>query len=71
MLAKRFHHQAFPNELVIDEDGYNPVLVKYLESLGHKVKPSKIISRMTFIFQNQDTLFGLVDPITEGMALGI
>ncbi|TAD99479.1 MAG: gamma-glutamyltransferase [Bacteroidetes bacterium] len=70
--AKKFHHQWLPDEVIFEENTFDPAVLKQLEQMGHLMKPRKEkIGRVDAILVLPDGSYeGASDPRSEGKAIG-
>jgi gamma-glutamyltranspeptidase/glutathione hydrolase len=61
----RFHHQWMPDEVAV-EPGFDPDLVRILESSGHKVRPGRAWGSANSILATPQGLIGAADSRTRG-----
>jgi gamma-glutamyltranspeptidase/glutathione hydrolase len=70
--SRRFHHQYLPDEIVVEDMGWNPEVLKSLEERGHKIRKIKSMGAIAAIRVLQDkTLEGAADPRDESHAQGL
>jgi len=67
----RFHHQWLPDTLYLEENGFPPIVIKKLESMGHKVKERSPYSDVQAIYRNSQGMYiGASDPRGNGKPSG-
>jgi len=69
--ASRFHHQWLPDEIILEENAFDPVLKSKLESMGHKIRSISSIGLVDAIRVRPDGgLEGGADPRGDDHAEG-
>lgn len=67
MADSRYHHQTFPDEIVMEA---NPVKEKIFNDLGYRVKIAQIVTKASLIANQPGRGFvGVADPRGEGRAI--
>ena len=68
--AKKFHHQWFPDVLVIEKNSFSDNLKGDLKNIGHKLVERQSLGRMDCILINGDNLEGGADKRGDNIAIG-
>ncbi|MFN1834563.1 gamma-glutamyltransferase [Balneola sp. MJW-20] len=69
--APRFHHQWFPDQIYLEEYGFNKDTYNLLTSKGHKITTRPTVGRGHIIFVDPDGIKSAgVDPRGDGAASG-
>src|SRR5262249_38997287 len=67
--APRFHHQWYPDSLVV-EPGFSPDTLALLAARGHAIEAKASRNDLNIILMEQGWVAGAVDPRREGKAAG-
>ncbi len=68
--ALRFHHQWAPDEIRVEEPGFNSDVEKELKSFGYNIRKQNLGCRVQAISYKNGILRGVSDPRGEGSAKG-
>ena len=69
----RFHHQWLPDEILLEPQGFSPMLIDSLEALGYRINVDRatVIGKVEVILIHDDgTLEGGADPRGDDCAVG-
>jgi gamma-glutamyltranspeptidase/glutathione hydrolase len=69
--ATRFHHQWYPDEIMMEPDAFSPTLSKQLEEMGHTFRSVDYIGAIEAIMvDHEGHLHGAADRRTDDHAAG-
>ncbi len=70
--APRIHHQWFPDEIVYEPNGLSPDTRMLLDKMGHMFIPAPITiaSATGIIIDDKGVRLGVIDPRSDGLAVG-
>jgi gamma-glutamyltranspeptidase/glutathione hydrolase len=66
----RFHHQWFPDQLIVEKTFSPDTILELLKTEGHAVKVTPALGAVAAILVDGEWLTGSADPRTEGTAKG-
>ena len=66
----RFHHQWYPDQLVVEKSFSPDTILELLRTEGHAVKVTKGQGEVAAILVDGEWITGTADPRTEGTAKG-
>lgn len=68
----RFHSQWWPDQISVEQDRFDPLVLRELENRGHVIKPVESLGRVDAVLVNPDgTLQASGDPRGDDRAAGI
>jgi gamma-glutamyltranspeptidase/glutathione hydrolase len=67
----RFHHQWKPDEIQVEQPGFEAPVAAKLKALGYQLKLVPPQCRVTAIAKENDELHGVADPRDVGAAVGL
>jgi gamma-glutamyltranspeptidase/glutathione hydrolase len=70
MSAPRFHHQALPDTVRYERDGFDPALIESLSTMGYGLSPYPSPGLVVAIMRAGGGWQGMVDPRSAGKAAG-
>ena len=70
MSAPRFHHQALPDTVRYEREGFTPALMDSLRAMGHGLNPYPSSGLVIAIMRVGNGWAGMVDPRSAGLAKG-
>ena len=68
--APRLHHQALPDVIFLERDGFAPRVIDSLTAMGHKVEVWGYKTDVNAIARTAAGWIGVADPRRGGSALG-
>lgn len=69
--APRFHHQWLPDQIIMEEGGFDKLTKEALEKKGHTIREVKSIGRVEAIHIEEDgTIVGVADKRKDDHAVG-
>lgn len=68
--APRFHHQGLPDEIVVEEGGFDPAVLQALEAQGHPLRTRRLGDAHAIVVAPDGHFEGGADPRNGGLALG-
>ena len=68
--APRLHHQALPDVVYVERDGFVPAAIDSLEAIGHRVESWGYKTEVNAIARAGDGWIGVADPRRGGAAAG-
>ena len=68
--APRFHHQWLPDEIKLEQFGFNMDTINHLENLGYRIKFVHRLGFVQGIMLKYQMIYGWGDPRGTGTALG-
>jgi gamma-glutamyltranspeptidase / glutathione hydrolase len=66
----RLHHQALPDRILLEQDGFAPAVVARLEAMGHHVAVRSYMGDVEAIIRTADGWLGASDPRRGGGGAG-
>lgn len=67
----RYHHQWYPDEVLVDKPGFPETTTAQLTEMGYKINPEKTISCKTQVAAREgNRLHAVADPRGEGSSFG-
>jgi gamma-glutamyltranspeptidase/glutathione hydrolase len=70
MSAPRIHHQALPDSIRVEADGFEPAVISRLKQMGHYVYELSGIASSASIMRVKGGYEGMDDPRSHGGAVG-
>lgn len=70
MRAPRMHHQALPDEIRHEAQGFEPAELRRLEQMGHTLRAQQGIANVNAIMRVPGGWHGVHEPRSSGAALG-
>jgi gamma-glutamyltranspeptidase/glutathione hydrolase len=70
MRAPRMHHQALPDEIRVEANGFSGAVVDSLKMMGHSVKPQSGLANVNSIMRVAGGWNGVFEPRSVGGAVG-
>lgn len=67
----RYHHQWYPHEIRIGEDGLPEETLRDLKKMGHTITVQDLGCRVQAVALERERLHGVSDPRGEGLAQGL
>jgi len=69
--AKRFHHQWLPDQITVEENGFDSKTINELKNLGHKIETRSAIGKVEAILVGENGMYqGAADIRGDDTALG-
>ncbi len=68
--APRYHHQWLPDEIRVEEDGFEEATLAELESMGYKINRKDYGCKVQAIAREGKRLHGVSDPRGAGLSIG-
>jgi len=68
--APRLHHQALPDVIFVERDGFAPRSIDSLKAMGHNVEVWGYKTDVNAIARTATGWIGVADPRRDGRALG-
>ena len=70
MRAPRLHHQALPDEIRVEANGFSGAVADSLTAMGHAVKPQNGLANVNSIMKVAGGWHGVFEPRSVGGAVG-
>lgn len=68
--APRFHHQGLPDEIVVEDHGFDPQVLAALQAMGHPIATRSLGDAHAIMVAPDGQFEGWADPRHGGLALG-
>jgi len=68
--APRMHHQALPDEILIERDGFPPAALARLREMGHTIRQHDLLGDVEAIIRTDNGWQGVSDPRRGGGGAG-
>lgn len=69
--SPRFHHQWLPDQITVEQNGFENEILDKLTELGHKIATRRTIGDANSALVTKKTLVGVSDPRNKGAAVGL
>ena len=69
--SPRFHHQWLPDQITVEQDGFDKEVLDELTKLGHKIATRTSIGDANSALATKTNVIGVSDPRNEGAAVGV
>src|SRR5690606_27876776 len=70
MRAPRMHHQALPDAIRHESEGFNPAVLDSLRRMGHELNAQRGIANVNAIMRVEGGWHGVKEPRGAGLAVG-
>ncbi|MCL4129954.1 UNVERIFIED_CONTAM: hypothetical protein GTU68_051803 [Idotea baltica] len=68
--APRFHHQWLPDQIMVEENKFDPLVLQQLRDMGHTIKTAKYIGLVDAVAREEGGWIGVGDPRGDDDAEG-